>query len=171
MIRFPKDACPRERPGYDMPLDEVPAVFLHRSSLPGPAALLVASGPLSDAAAQAAEELEGRGIRCDALHLRFLKPLEINYLSDLFARYDAVVAAEEGVLTGSVAAELAALAAAGGRRSRALGFAERPLSQASRPELLAQAGLDFASLALAVTQELAGFAEELPRGVAPEVTA
>jgi len=173
MLRFPKDACPHERGCYALPFVSGRGVFLrHAAAVPGahgprPMALLIASGPLSETCDAAAGLLEAEGIPCDVYHLRFLKPLDLKELELVIDGYELVVAAEEGVLTGGVAADIAAMVRARGQRALALGFGERPLPQGSRAELLAQAGLDARGIAGAVAREFPGRRREAPQG-APE---
>jgi 1-deoxy-D-xylulose-5-phosphate synthase len=158
MLRFPKDLCPAERACYARPFIAGEGLFLRRSAaLPGARGqgakiLLIASGPLSDTCDTAAELLAAGGMAADVYHMRFLKPFDQEELARIMGAYDLVVAAEEGVLTGSVAADLAALARAQGRRALALGFDEKPLPQGSRAELLALAGLDARGIAEAAAR-------------------
>jgi 1-deoxy-D-xylulose-5-phosphate synthase len=158
MLRFPKDLCPAERACYARPFVAGEGLFLRRSAaLPGARGqgakiLLIASGPLSDTCDTAAELLAAGGMAADVYHMRFLKPFDQEELARIMGAYDLVVAAEEGVLTGSVAADLAALARAQGRRALALGFDEKPLPQGSRAELLALAGLDARGIAEAAAR-------------------
>lgn len=149
MIRFPKDACPPERAAYAEPFDPGRGVFTVRDPGPGAARVLFAgSGAMAEECAAAAELARGAGVGADAYGLRFLKPLDTGHFLSVARPYDLVVIAEEGVLTGSVSADLAALVrlSAAGGSAIALGFAERPLAQATRRELLAAAGLDARSL-------------------------
>ena len=81
--------------------------------------------------------------------LRFLKPVDTVAFAAMAARYRRVVIAEEGVLTGGVASDLAAAVSGDGRAVVALGFDEKPLPQARRDELLAAAGLSAGALAAA----------------------
>jgi 1-deoxy-D-xylulose-5-phosphate synthase len=163
MIRFPKAECPPEPEELKAPFVEGQGVFIRipsggaaSGSTPerDPAAraasdvLFIASGTMVDEALQATRLAAGDGLAADVYHLRFLKPVDHGFISALAGRYRAVVLAEEGVLTGSVAAELAGCicAANAGLPVRALGFAERPLGHMGRAALLETAGLDACGL-------------------------
>ncbi|HQO65669.1 MAG TPA: 1-deoxy-D-xylulose-5-phosphate synthase [Spirochaetales bacterium] len=146
MIRYPKAACPPERPAYAEPFVAGRGVYVRKAEA-GAEALFVASGALVDEALAAADACAASGLAADVYQLRFLKPVDSSAFAAMAARYRCVVIAEEGVLTGSVASDLAAAAAGDGRAVVALGFDEKPLAQARRDELLAAAGLSAAALA------------------------
>ncbi len=156
MIRFPKAACPAERPAYAEPFVEGRGVLL-REPLPGAGILLVGAGPLAEHCVLAAGLLARQGIKADACGLRFLKPVDREWLLGLAMGYRLVVFAEEGVLTGSVSADLAALVRdrLPGCSAVALGFDESPMAQATRDELLARAGLDAEGIAAAARKAMA----------------
>jgi 1-deoxy-D-xylulose-5-phosphate synthase len=124
---------------------------------PGSLILFMVSGALVDEALQAAGLAARAGISADVYHLRFLKPVDHDFLSVLAGRYKAVVVAEEGVLTGSVAVDIMGSIRAGhpGLSVRALGFEELPLSHMGRAALLGIAGLDACGLYRAA-EELLG---------------
>lgn len=161
MIRYPKAVCPPERPAYAEPLESGTGVFVRRSES-GASVLFVSSGALVDEALKASAQCAAAGIGADVYHLRFIKPLDQSAFIERVRPYRLVIIVEEGVLTGSVAAELAAAVSlarddSGGHLpALALGFDERPLPQASRAELLALAGLDGASLARLALARMAG---------------
>ncbi|GAB1456981.1 1-deoxy-D-xylulose-5-phosphate synthase [Spirochaetota bacterium] len=148
MIRYPKSACPPERPALAEPFMAGQGVFVRKAETQ-PSLLFIASGPWSREAIGAADRCADSGIVADVYNLRFLKPLDRSRLVDIARPYNLVLIAEEGVLTGSVAADLAALISKPGQTAAlALGFDERPLPQARREELPASAGLTAAGLAM-----------------------
>jgi deoxyxylulose-5-phosphate synthase len=157
MIRFPKAVCPPEPEVLQAPFVEGQGILISSSVQSSKRLLFIASGALVDEALQAAELAAHDGIAADIYNLRFLKPLDKGALTALAGRYQAVVIAEEGVLTGSVAVELAGSICAGhpALPVRAIGFAERPLPHMGRPALLGTAGLDARGLHRAA-QELLG---------------
>lgn len=153
LIRYPKAACPAERPAFAEPFTVGKGVFVRKSQSPAQV-LFATSGALVDEALLASDTCAAQGVAADVYHLRFLKPLDTTFFVALTRQYRLVVIAEEGVLTGSVAADLAAAVRTGGTASTAaavsaiaLGFSDRPQSQARRDELLSMAGLSAASLA------------------------
>ncbi len=155
MVRYPKAVCPAERPAFAQPFEAGRGVFVRKSEADA-SILFVASGALVDEALQAADLCASSGLAADVYHLRFLKPLDMEHVIKLAQGYRLVIIAEEGVTTGSVAADLAAairLAAAfpnnGSQRTEvcAVGFDEKPLPHGTRGQLLAAAGLSSEALA------------------------
>ena len=170
MIRYPKAVCPPERPAYAEPFNPGRGVFVRRSDASAPI-LFVVSGALVEESLRAADICAASGVAADVYHLRFLKPVDTAAFAVMARRYRLVIIAEESVLTGSVAGELAAAvnasfvdqAVAAGQsagqatRAIALGFQEKPQTQAGRDELLQRAGLSAAKLAevaIAVFREM-----------------
>jgi 1-deoxy-D-xylulose-5-phosphate synthase len=155
MIRYPKAVCPAERPAFAEPFEAGRGVFVRKSES-GASILFVASGALVDEALQAADLCAASGRAADVYHLRFLKPLDAEQFIRHALGYPLVVIAEEGVVTGSIAADLAAAlklacsgSANGSQRTEviAVGFDEKPLPHGTRVQLLAAAGLSAEALA------------------------
>jgi 1-deoxy-D-xylulose-5-phosphate synthase len=159
MIRYPKAVCPPERPVYAEPFVAGKGVFVRKSDSAA-SILFVASGALVDESLRAATACASSGVAADVYHLRFLKPVDTAAFVEVARRYGLVVIAEEGVLTGSVASDLAAavIAAGGDTKAVALGFDERPLPQARREELLSAAGLSASGLAVTALSAMAASA-------------
>jgi 1-deoxy-D-xylulose-5-phosphate synthase len=162
MIRYPKAGCPEERPAFAEPFEAGRGVFVRKSES-GASILFAASGALVDEALRAADLCAASDLAADVYHLRFLKPLDTDRFVELAKVYRLVIIAEEGVVTGSVASDLAAalnLASAvspeGTQRTQAfaVGFDEKPLSQGTRVQLIALAGLSAESLAKKVLSEI-----------------
>jgi 1-deoxy-D-xylulose-5-phosphate synthase len=144
MIRFPKAECPPEPDEVHAPLVEGQGVLIKASAGSAASILFIVSGAMVDQAIQAAGLAAHDGLAADVYHLRFLKPVDHGFIQALAGRYKAVVLAEEGVLTGSVAAELAGCICTSnpGLPVKALGFDERPLGHMGRAALLGTANLD-----------------------------
>jgi 1-deoxy-D-xylulose-5-phosphate synthase len=93
---------------------------------------------------RAAEILRGRGIKADLYNLRFLKPVDEDYLAALMNRYETVVFVEEGVKSGGFGEYAAELA----RRKNCpakiltLNAGDRFFEQGSRSQLIERCGLD-----------------------------
>lgn len=157
MIRFPKTVCPSEPEVLQAPFVEGQGILISASARSPSGLLFIASGALVDEALQAVVLAARDGMAADVYNLRFLKPVDHRSLAALAGRYKAVVIAEEGVLTGSVAVELAGSIRASypALPVRALGFPERPLPHMGRPALLGTAGLDARGL-YSTARELMG---------------
>jgi 1-deoxy-D-xylulose-5-phosphate synthase len=93
---------------------------------------------------EAAELLEGLGVPSDCYNLRFLKPVDEDYLTDSMNRYELAVFIEEGIRSGGFGEYVSALAL---RRNWAvktlcLAAGDCFYPQGKREELLQKAGLD-----------------------------
>lgn len=148
-LRYSKAICPPERPAYSEAFVPGKGVFVRRSEEKAEV-LIAASGALVEEALIAADACSEHGICADVYHLRFLKPINAEAFAEMANSYSFVLLAEEGVLSGSVAADLAAAVKSRGGNALAVGFADRPLPQGSREELLKAAGLSASELQLAI---------------------
>jgi 1-deoxy-D-xylulose-5-phosphate synthase len=141
MIRYPKAACPADDLACSLPVEKGRGVFIRegRGSL-----CLAFTGSLYPQVLDAAERLLLRGIGADLYNLRFLKPLDEDYLSALMNRYEQVVFVEEGVLRGGFGEYAAALGMRRGVSARifTLGVGDSFVALGKREELLKANGLD-----------------------------
>jgi 1-deoxy-D-xylulose-5-phosphate synthase len=154
MIRYPKGIYPEETPSFSLPLERGRGVFVGLT--PGrkrDASLCLAfTGGLYQEVLDAAERLLTAGIRADLYNLRFLKPVDEDYLAALMDRYETMAFIEEGILAGGFgeyAAELAARRGCGAR-ILTLGVGDDFFSLGTRKELLRYNGLDGKGIAGAV---------------------
>jgi 1-deoxy-D-xylulose-5-phosphate synthase len=150
MIRYPKCRCPPEIPAFSEELKPGRGVFVRRAR--GAKALIAFTGGLYREAAVAAERLEGEGIETDLYNLRFIKPLDEDYLASLFDSYESILVAEEGICEGGFGEYAAALARNRNCRGKLKVLAVQAVfdSLGTRRELLAANGLDGPSLAKTV---------------------
>lgn len=151
MIRYPKSVCPPEISALSQPLERGRGVFVREweSDL-----CLAFTGGLYSEVWSAADRLLSANISADLYNLRFLKPIDEQYLTDILNRYDLVVFIEEGMLEGGFGEYAAELA--GRRRCTAqvyaLGVSGDYAAQGKREELLRRNGLDGKGIADAVRQ-------------------
>jgi 1-deoxy-D-xylulose-5-phosphate synthase len=141
MIRYPKSSCPDEIPAFSQPLEKGRGVFVRRG---GASVCIAFTGGLYPEVLDAAENLKRRGIDADLYHLRFLKPVDEDYLAALMNRYKLLVFVEEGVREGGFgeyAAELALRRGCAGL-VRVLAAPGDFVSLGTRQELLRMNGLD-----------------------------
>jgi 1-deoxy-D-xylulose-5-phosphate synthase len=66
----------------------------------GKDAALLAVGSMVDYAVKSAEILEGEGISCEVVNMRFIKPLDEDLLEDLAGRFSKIITLEENSLIG-----------------------------------------------------------------------
>lgn len=154
MIRYPKGACPPEDAAFHRPLEKGRGVWV-RERVPGTVCLAF-TGSLYQQVMEAAAILDARNIPADCYNLRFLKPVDEAYLTDIMNRYALVVFIEEGVKSGGFgeyAAELGGRYCCSGK-ILCLTAGDDFVPQGKRGELLAQAGLDGQGIARRVSEWL-----------------
>ncbi|MDX3095465.1 1-deoxy-D-xylulose-5-phosphate synthase N-terminal domain-containing protein [Streptomyces sp. ME19-03-3] len=119
--------------------------------------LLVSVGTMAPVALEAAAICAGHGVEATVVDPQWVKPLPAALLA-LAADHALVVTVEDGLRTGGVGTAVArALQESGvGTPVRVLGVADGFPRQASRAEILAEAGLTAQGVADAVTRALAG---------------
>lgn len=142
MIRYPKKVCPPENNAFSEPLEQGRGVFVREW---GGNVCIAFTGSLFPEVWSAAEMLLVSDISCDLYNLRFLKPVDEQYLADIMNRYEIVVFIEEGVLEGGFGEYASELAAR--RHCKALIYtlgvsADSYVAQGKRDELLCGVGLD-----------------------------
>jgi 1-deoxy-D-xylulose-5-phosphate synthase len=153
LIRYAKAPCCTYPSTQPRPMLEGRGVFVRQNK---GEVLIVSFGALLREAMEAAELLGGLDIAADVFNLRFLQPLDLDYLVSLFYRYRLICIVEEGSRCGGVGEQIAAELK---RRGTALpflhlGFPRKFLMQGSRRQLLALYGLDGNNIATAVEQAL-----------------
>lgn len=146
VIRYPKAPCPTEQDAFSAPIVTGRGVFVQREGLD---TLIVCTGGIFAEVHEAANILGRSGNPVDIMNLRFIKPLDEAWLLDAFQGYRAVVFVEDGVSTGGIARELAALLQTHhqGVATDVLAFQEIFYPQGTRSEILTAAGLSPAHIA------------------------
>jgi 1-deoxy-D-xylulose-5-phosphate synthase len=150
IIRYPKAYCPDETSAFSLPLEKGRGAWVSKN---GRQVCLAFTGSLYREAREAAAILAERGIAADLYNLRFLKPVDEDYLTGIFNSYELVCVAEEGMREGGFGEYAAALAR---RRNCAAalvtaavesGFFENERALGTREELLALNFLDGGGIA------------------------
>ena len=175
MIRYPKALCPVGDPAFSLPIEKGRGVWIRRaggearfsqasagvsnnlSQTVGPNKVCIAiTGSLYREALTAALVLETRGIEADLYNLRFLRPVDEDYLADIMNQYELVIFAEEGSRCGGFGEYASELAL---RRNClckvvTLGVGEHFDALGMREELLRRNGLDAGGIAAATEKAL-----------------
>ncbi|HDQ13739.1 MAG TPA: 1-deoxy-D-xylulose-5-phosphate synthase [Sediminispirochaeta sp.] len=146
MLRYPKDVCPARLPALDGEIESGRGVMVHEEEGD---LLFISLGAMTEEVLEAVHLLALKGIPADLYHLRFIKPLDEEHLSDLISRYPHVLLVEDGTEVGGVGEQIAGMIT---RRNiethyRWMGVPDSFLAQASRAELLREVGLDRQTLA------------------------
>jgi len=147
VIRYPKSNIPKEAPAFSLPIVQGRGVFLKESHSP---LCISFTGSLYEQASGALELLENEGYGADLYNLRFIKPLDEDYLLGIMDSYDLWVVVEEGLRAGGIGETIAALAAGTKTKVIYLGAPDEYFAQGSRNELLERAALDAQGIARSV---------------------
>ena len=112
------------------------------------------TGSLYPQVLQAADILESRSVETSLYNLRFLKPVDEDYLADIMNQYEALIVAEEGSRQGGFGEYVAELALFRNCscRVKVLGVEEEFDALGKRDELLQRNGLDGESIARAAME-------------------
>jgi 1-deoxy-D-xylulose-5-phosphate synthase len=124
--------------------------------------MLIACGTLLNECVQAAATLRAEGLDVGVINARFIKPLDTETILRALETAQTVITVEEGALAGgfgSAVLEAAADAGVSTAHIRRLGVPDRFVEHGERGELLADLGLDAASIA-ATARELAAAGRE-----------
>jgi 1-deoxy-D-xylulose-5-phosphate synthase len=145
IIRYPKTHCPDEVPSFSLPVENGRGVFLVKNSAK---ICLFFTGSLYPQANEAAVLLNESGIKTDLYNLRFLKPVDEEYLVKIISEYELAVFMEEGIKDGGFGEYAASLANRENRESKTIilavqpRFLEEERALGTRDQLLAWNGLD-----------------------------
>ncbi|MFQ3620925.1 MAG: 1-deoxy-D-xylulose-5-phosphate synthase [Spirochaetales bacterium] len=151
LIRYPKADCGQEHPALESPIVEGRGVFVKQEGNP---ILLVSVGGMFPEIWKAEALLSKKGVEVDVYNLRFIKPLDVEYIKEVFASYPIVVLAEEGTRLGGIGEQIGSSLVGWKGLYLHLGAPDRFLPQASREELLEEHGLDGNSIASIVLSAL-----------------
>jgi 1-deoxy-D-xylulose-5-phosphate synthase len=162
-IRYPKtSALAFERPVQRIELGK--AEVIRRGS----DGAIVAIGAMLQQALAAAEILEQEGIHVTVVNGRFIKPLDVDLLGQLFEECRFVVTVEEGALAGGFGSAVLEAACHHGwdtRIMRILGIPDRFIEHGERNELLQELGLDAGGIARTCRQLSENYADIQAAGV------
>lgn len=152
VIRYPRDVCP-SFPETAVPVEPGRGVFLRRDDNPN---LLIGVGGLLAQTVKASDRLSREEIGTDVYDLRFIKPIDEDYLIRVISSYQTVFCFEDGAEHGGIGEHIMQLC----KRHhvpvdfRCKGVPDTFIPHASRNQLLNGCGLDEASIALHVQSVL-----------------
>lgn len=147
LIRYPKANCEQDFPELEAPLVPGRGVFVRQEGAP---ILILSVGGILKQAQEASLLLSQTGIDTDLYNLRFLKPLDEDFLKEVVAPYKAILLVEEASRQGGIGERIGCLLHEWRGIYRHLGAPDSFISHASREELLEEHGLDGKGIASAV---------------------
>jgi len=154
IIRYPKAYCPQETDAFSQPIEKGRGVWVSRGS--ENKVCIAFTGSLYREAAEAASILKESAIEADLYNLRFLKPVDEEYLAGLMNEYKIFCITEEGMKNGGFGEYCSSLALQKNCRAKIVHLAaetrffEEDNALGTREELLAQNELDGNGIAAAV---------------------
>ena len=144
-IRYPKTTAQTfERPNQPIELGKSEIIRW------GTDGAIVACGAMLQQAIAAAELLKKDGLDVAVINARFIKPLDVAMLTQVFDEFRFVVTVEEGALMGGFGSAVLETACANGwdtRILRTLGIPDKFIEHGDRNELLVELGLDATGIA------------------------
>lgn len=162
-IRYPKTpALTFERPWQPIKLGKSETIRW------GTDGAIIACGAMLQQAIAAADLLKQEGIDVAVINARFIKPLDIEMLSQVFEECRFVVTVEEGALAGGFGSAVLEAACQQGwdtRILRTLGLPDRFIEHGERSELLADLGLDASGIAATCRSLSERYSDASPAGV------
>ena len=160
IIRYPKALCPDETQAFSIPLETGRGVWITKEERAQ--VCLASTGSLYNEVLGAAFLLREQGIDVDVYNLRFLKPIDEDYLEGIMNSYGLVVFIEEGIRDGGFGEYAAALAKCKYCTAEIKvlavesSFAEKGRALGTREQLLTMNNLDAEGIAGKITEHYAG---------------
>ena len=117
---------------------------------------LLAVGAMVGPSMAAANILDGEGIRCQVVNMRFVKPIDGAMLDNITERFDRIITVEDNVVAGGFGSAVLEYLASAGKHAnvRLLGIPDRFVDHGTIPELYAELGLDAHGIAAVVREVL-----------------
>ena len=100
------------------------------------------------------EKLKEKNIQAEVINCRFIKPMDLDYLSNNFSRFSKVVTIEEGVLDGGFGEGVVSWSSANNFKNDILnlGLPNDFVDHGSRRDLLQEVKLDSKSLYMKIME-------------------
>ena len=154
-IRYPKAVAEPYDPDEEPKEIEVGRWEVLKS---GKDVAILAVGSMIPAALDVSDLLKAKGIDCEIVNARFLKPADEEYLSGRIASFGSVVVIEENSVIGGFGSYIRQLLAERGMRQRflSIGIPDRFITHGKRPLLFDEIGLTPSQMAEKIKEFLKG---------------
>jgi 1-deoxy-D-xylulose-5-phosphate synthase len=105
---------------------------------------ILAVGPMVYTALEAAAELEKKGVSCEVVNCRFIKPMDLKYLQKICKKFTRIITIEEGTVKGGFGSGVAQwlMSKEFNGKVSIMGLPDSFVKHGSREELLQSLGLD-----------------------------
>ncbi len=171
-IRYPRDNCPPQPLGPDVPWVITREGGKSRTLKGGDDATIIAYGSMAWQAMQAAQLLENEGLSVGVIDARFCKPLDSEMLEAVFAAGKPIITVEDHSIIngfGTAVIEFAQQRRLDARLVTRLGIPDRFIRHSNRSEQLKEIGIDPTGIAASVRAAIAE--QAIPHEPAPATQA
>ncbi len=144
-IRYPRGNG--VMPDWKRPLKTI-EIGKGRKICDGEDVAILTIGHVGNFAVEACQELNSEGINPAHYDLRFVKPLDVNLLHDVFTRYKHIITVEDGCLQGGMGSAVIEFMADNNYHKTVtrLGIPDKFIDHGEQTELWAQCGYDAAAI-------------------------
>ncbi|MCD6122445.1 MAG: 1-deoxy-D-xylulose-5-phosphate synthase [Spirochaetales bacterium] len=153
VIRYPKAKCPNPLLSETEPAVPGRGVFIKNNNSP---VLLIGTGSMTKEMILVSENLELNGIPADVYNLRFIKPIDREYLKKITINYRYIFTAEESSLLGGIGEEILSILKENSPSQKVINFGvpDSFITHGPRSILLKYCGLDAGSLTDSILKHL-----------------
>ncbi|RKX84462.1 MAG: hypothetical protein DRP57_05870 [Spirochaetes bacterium] len=153
VIRYPKAKCPNPLLSETEPAVPGRGVFIKNNNSP---VLLIGTGSMTKEMILVSENLELNGIPADVYNLRFIKPIDREYLKKITINYRYIFTAEESSLLGGIGEEILSILKENNPSQKVINFGvpDSFITNGPRSILLKYCGLDAGSLTDSILKHL-----------------
>ena len=115
---------------------------------------IISIGPVGNDVVKASAELEKEGINIGHFDIRFLKPLDVTLLHEIFKKYKKIITVEDGTIVGGLGSAVLEFMSDNNYnlQIKRLGIPDRFVTQGGIPELRKECGFDKDGIISAVKQ-------------------
>ncbi len=116
--------------------------------------LILSVGSMVNRSISVMEKLKEKNIQAEVINCRFIKPMDLEYLSNNFSRFSKIITIEEGVLDGGFGEGVVSWSSANNLKTDLLnlGLPNDFVDHGSRKDLLQEVGLDSESLYMKIME-------------------
>lgn len=113
----------------------------------GKDALILSAGTMLEHTKSAVQLLDGKGISCELIDIKRVKPLPIDGIVTWGKQYSHIFCVEDGVIVGGFGSAISEILSGEATRVHILGFPDQIIEQSTRQEAFTEFGLDGAGIA------------------------
>ncbi|MGP1438767.1 MAG: 1-deoxy-D-xylulose-5-phosphate synthase [Treponema sp.] len=143
IIRYPKKSCPKDCPSFSSNIVKGRGIFAKCNE--NSDILLICLGSIYQEVSEASNKLKKEGVDVDIYNIRFIKPIDDEYLIQITKKYSHIFIFEDGAKIGGIGEYIESLILKSDinnrRKTHVLAFPDTFLAQGTREDILMQANL------------------------------